>query len=151
MLLVVLMIASGGFMAGTKAGFIYNTWPYMGADWAPEALWAMTPWWRNVFENPVTVQFIHRWLAVLVFVNVLLFVFAVRRSSDSVAISRTASLAGGLIFLQLILGVATLVYSVPTWLGVSHQGGALLVLGAIVVIWAGHLRPLGAEPHGGVG
>jgi len=59
-ILVFVMMLSGGFVAGTKAGFIMNTFPTMNGEWLPAELFALTPGWRNLFENAVTVQFIHR-------------------------------------------------------------------------------------------
>ena len=69
--LTLLMITTGGFMAGTRAGFIYNSWPKMGQEWIPEMVWALIPWWKNLFENPMAIQFIHRWLAIAVVLAVV--------------------------------------------------------------------------------
>ncbi len=61
--LVLLQIAAGGFVAGLDAGMGYNTWPKMEGAWIPEGLAVMKPAWRNLFENALTVQFQHRLLA----------------------------------------------------------------------------------------
>ena len=61
--LILLTIASGGFVAGLKAGFTYNTFPLMNGQWIPNGLLLMEPVWRNLFENITTVQFNHRLLA----------------------------------------------------------------------------------------
>ena len=57
--LVLITILSGGFVAGLKAGLIFNTFPLMGGQWIPEGIGAMTPWYMNLVENRVTVQFDH--------------------------------------------------------------------------------------------
>ena len=61
--LIVLMILSGGFVAGTKAGLAYNTFPTMNGYWVPDGLYAIQPWWLNWFENATTIQFNHRMIA----------------------------------------------------------------------------------------
>ncbi|MCL4160297.1 UNVERIFIED_CONTAM: hypothetical protein GTU68_054992, partial [Idotea baltica] len=66
-IVVFIMMLSGGFVAGTKAGFIINTFPTMNGEWVPSNWMAMTPWWRNLFENAVAIQFVHRSIAVVVF------------------------------------------------------------------------------------
>jgi len=63
--LIFAMILSGGFVAGNKAGFAFNTFPLMNGRFAPEGLYALQPWWTNLFENIATVQFNHRLIAYL--------------------------------------------------------------------------------------
>lgn len=58
--LIFLTIIAGGFVAGLDAGLIYNTFPLMGEGFVPDDIWASRLGWRNVTENPSTVQFIHR-------------------------------------------------------------------------------------------
>ena len=90
-------IVSGGFVAGLKAGKIFNTFPKMGDDWFPPGLFGHEPLWRNFFENMTTVQFDHRVLAITTFVLVIAYWFGVRatglparaRPSSSVTISVT--------------------------------------------------------------
>jgi len=139
--LILLMIATGGFMAGTKAGFIYNTWPTMGAQLVPEHLWGLSPWWRNLFENTVTIQFIHRWLAFLVLVSVVGYGISVVRADPWQVVRRFGWLAIFFVSFQVVLGIATLLTRVPVLLGVTHQGVALLVLGAVIAIYSAY-RPI---------
>ena len=58
--LIFLQVFLGGIVAGLDAGLISATWPTMNGQWIPDGLWVVEPWWRNIFENPVTVQFDHR-------------------------------------------------------------------------------------------
>ncbi|MGD8709987.1 MAG: COX15/CtaA family protein, partial [Ectothiorhodospiraceae bacterium] len=65
--LVCITIASGGFVAGLKAGFAYNTFPLMAGKLVPDGLLASNPWWTSFFEDITTVQFDHRVLALTTF------------------------------------------------------------------------------------
>ncbi len=129
--LVFLMIASGGFVAGTHAGFIYNTFPDMHGQWFPDGLLALSPAWMNALANPLTIQFNHRWLAYLVFVLVLFHRIQVGRTGLQ-DLKGPANILVALVLLQVTLGVMTLLYQVPVVLGAAHQGGALLVFSAAV-------------------
>lgn len=131
---VFLMIASGGFVAGTHAGHIINTFPDMNGQWIPRGIAAMTPWWRNVFENPVTVQFDHRLLAYGLLVLVVAGRIALARTGVR-AVLPAANLLLVLVFAQALLGIATLLHQVPVWLGATHQGGAMLVFSAAVLLY----------------
>jgi len=126
--LVAITIVSGGFVAGLKAGFAYNTFPKMGDQWLPPAGWILQPGWRNLFENIATVQFDHRVLATLTLFSVLWFwVYSVRRSLPSrVRFGIHALLLVAIA--QVILGISTLLLHVPVALGVIHQAGALTLL-----------------------
>ncbi len=129
---VLLMIISGGFMAGTHAGFILNTFPTMGGVWIPDHLLAIQPGWRNFFENAVTIQFIHRSLALVVFILVSVFAVQFYRSNKAHNFKIALFLILALL-VQLTLGVSTLVFRVPVALGVAHQGGALVLLTALLI------------------
>ena len=59
------LLFSGAFVAGLDAGLTYNTFPKMADRWIPTDLWALTPWYKNLFENPTTTQFNHRILVSL--------------------------------------------------------------------------------------
>jgi len=130
--LLLITIASGGFVAGLDAGMIFNTFPLMGGALIPEGLGALTPWYLNPFDNLVTVQFNHRWLALVT--GVLLIVWYIRGRSrfDDVTLQRGFKLAGMMVIIQLGLGVATLLLQVPVLLGALHQAGALLLFSALL-------------------
>ena len=132
--LILLQVAAGGFVAGLDAGFGYNTWPLMDGALIPKGLLATEPWWRNLFENALTVQFNHRMIAYLIVALVALHAFRVRSSSSLLLL--------GAVLLQVLLGIWTLLWAVPLWLGLAHQGGALLVLAA--ALWNLH-RMLSAK------
>jgi cytochrome c oxidase assembly protein subunit 15 len=121
---VLVQIAAGGFVAGLDAGQGYNTWPLMDGALVPSGLLAAQPWWRNLFENALTVQFDHRMLAYLVFVLVTVQALIARQTSANVLLA--------LVLLQVLLGISTLLLQVPLALALLHQAGALAVLAAAV-------------------
>jgi cytochrome c oxidase assembly protein subunit 15 len=125
--LVFLMILSGGFVAGTKAGFAFNTFPLMNGRFIPEGMYAMQPFWTNLFENIATVQFNHRLLAYLLCILIPLFWWQVMRADVSYRARRAAQLLLGWLAVQVALGIATLVHVTPVSLGALHQAGALVL------------------------
>jgi len=125
--LISITIISGGFVAGLKAGEIYNTFPMMGSSFIPPGLFALDPVWRNAFDNLTTVQFNHRILAITTFIVIAVFWW---RSRGVDLPARTKPAANALLHtavLQVILGVSTLLLSVPTALAAAHQGVAMLL------------------------
>lgn len=132
--LVFVTILAGGFVAGTRAGFLFNTWPLMNGRLVPEGLYALHPWWLNWFENVATVQFNHRWLAYGVVLAALALWMRVRRSPAVPRVRAAAHLLVAAVLLQFGLGIATLLTIVPVSLGAAHQGGALLVLTAALFL-----------------
>lgn len=124
--LIAVQIVYGAFTAGLHAGVGYNTFPTMHGAWVPPDALALAPLWRNAFENPAAVQFMHRALAALVVVAVTGLVASTRR--DGPAVRRAAWLVAAAVAVQFALGVATLVLVVPVALAVIHQLGACLLL-----------------------
>jgi len=130
---VFIMMLSGGFVAGTKAGFIINTFPTMNGQWVPEGWLAMTPVWLNMFENPVAIQFIHRCIAVVVVIAVVAsFVLSLQQKFKT---GNTWVLLA--MIAQVMLGISALVMKVPVALGAGHQAGAVALLSA--ALYAAHL------------
>ena len=123
--IVFVMMVSGGFVAGTKAGFIINTFPTMNGQWIPEGLLAINPVWRNFFENPVSVQFVHRLIAIVVLAAIVLTFLHSRKQTFS-----TSAIFQLLIMvMQVCLGISALVLVVPVMIGAAHQAGAVALLG----------------------
>ncbi|MCP4432893.1 MAG: heme A synthase [Gammaproteobacteria bacterium] len=125
--LLLLTIISGGFVAGLKAGMIFNTFPLMSEQWIPPGIGALSPWYQNLFENSVTVQFDHRVLAMLTGLILIAWYLTGRARFDSNVISRSFKLIGMMVIIQIALGISTLLLQVPVWLGAAHQAGALLL------------------------
>jgi len=125
--LIACTIVSGGFVAGLKAGKIYNTFPMMGDHWLPPGLMSLQPAWRNLFDNAVTAQFDHRLLALITLAIVAVFWTKARNA----ALPKRARIGVNALLhtavLQILLGIVTLLMAVPVVLGVAHQAVALLL------------------------
>lgn len=128
----IVQIIYGAFVAGLNAGFIMNTFPKMGNQWINDAVFALTPLYKNFTEGLAGVQFVHRYLAYLVAGLILLFVLKSQNFKLSVRQKSASRLMLYVVFIQFLLGVFTLLYAVPIWLGVVHQVGAFLLLTSIV-------------------
>jgi heme a synthase len=126
--LVGLMIVAGGFVAGTKAGFIFNSFPLMNGQFMPPGMYALQPWWSNLFENVATVQFNHRMIAYVLAITGCAFYWMGLRSTLATNTRRALHLFLIALVAQIALGISTLLLIVPVWLGALHQGGALVVL-----------------------
>ena len=129
--LILMQIGMGGLVAGLDAGLSHNTFPLMDGRLVPPGLLVMTPWWRNVFENPLTVQFLHRLFAYAIAVSVLLNALTLGRVTNDIRLSAWLLLA--IVSLQITLGVWTLLSSVPLHLALLHQAGAMFLLAAATV------------------
>jgi len=129
--LVFVMALTGGFVAGIRAGFAYNTFPLMNGDLIPPELFMIEPWWKNFFYNMATVQFDHRLLAWGLAVLVPMLWWKLRTTDGLPSRARTGGhVLLALVTVQLALGIATLVYGVPVPLAAAHQAGAVLVFAA---------------------
>jgi len=125
---------SGAFVAGLKAGFTYNTFPLMGGRWWPETLWSMTPLYINVFENPATVQFFHRWLASATFLVIVAVWFSARRRGPDRRERKWLDAVGVAAVVQVALGISTLLLKVPVLLAALHQAGAMALLTVLLCL-----------------
>ena len=135
--LVYLMILSGGLVAGTDAGFAYPTWPLMGDTFIPRGLYAISPAWLAMFEDITTIQFNHRMFAYVLFILLNAFAFLLYRHVPGGRGKLAAVLLVIALWLQVILGISTLLLHVPVALGAAHQGGAVLLLTA--TLFAAHV------------
>ncbi len=125
--LVFFMILTGGFVAGTKAGYTFNTWPLMNGRFVPEGIFGMEPWWVNFFENVATVQFDHRLVAYVLLLAIPAFWWQARRFGLTGRARTLLHLLLVMLAVQVLLGIGALVYVVPVPLGALHQAGALLL------------------------
>jgi heme a synthase len=132
LVLVALTIVAGGFVAGTRAGLTYNTFPLMDGRLVPQGYAQLRPFVLNWFENVAAVQFDHRLLAAATAIVILLVWVASWRAvlPQSARTALHGLLAVGL--LQVALGIATLVLVVPIRLAAAHQAGAVLLLTAAI-------------------
>ena len=137
LLLLFVQVALGGLVAGSKAGFTFNTWPLMDGTLLPPGalLFAQTPFWENFVDNVALVQFNHRLGAYLLFAVALGNALRLRRAAPGSGSARRATAIAGLVLAQSALGVVTLLLVVPLWGGLAHQalGFAVLAMGVVHV------------------
>jgi cytochrome c oxidase assembly protein subunit 15 len=139
--LVLVQVILGAFVAGLRAGLIYNTWPTMDGQWIPSDYWT-TPAYLSFFESHAAAQFDHRIMAYLVTLVVLAELWLVIRSPVAARVRMTAVLLAGAVAAQVGLGIATLLAHVPLDLGLAHQGGGAIVFVLAVV----HLHAVRSSP-----
>lgn len=124
MMFVTLTLIWGAFVAGLDAGLIYNNWPMMGSRWIPPELTSLI----SIIQEPASVQFTHRWMAILTAVFVLSFAYRTKNFP-----------LAGMMLLQIGLGISTLILQVPIPLAALHQAGAF-ILGGLMVYALYNLR-----------
>ncbi len=129
------MIVTGGFVAGIRAGLAYNSFPLMNGQWIPDEILLLEPWWKNFFWNMATVQFDHRIGAWLLALMVPWLSWRVLHESVTARAKLAVSLLLGMLLIQVILGISTLLLRVPVALGAAHQGGAALLFMATLFTW----------------
>lgn len=132
--LSLLTIASGGLVAGLRAGLAFNTFPLIGGYWVPPYLLELRPLWTNFFENKLTVQYDHRVLAALVALTVLAGWLGGLRARLPRRAMTALHLLAAVTAAQVALGAFALLYRVPVVLGAAHQGVALILLGAALLV-----------------
>jgi heme a synthase len=139
--LFVIQLVWGAFVAGLNAGYAFSSWPLMGEEVFPaNTLWT-TPWLANLVDNPVVVQFFHRWWAFVTAAGLIwLGVQAMRAGSRSSGMALHL-----LVVLQILLGISTLLSGMELWIAVAHQGVAAL----LVIAFAGAAHATGTRtlPH----
>lgn len=132
MLVVVIQIIYGAFVAGLDAGKVYNSWPKMHDKWIAESVYAMEPFWSNFINGIAGVQFIHRTFAFVV-LGLIIYIYY---QSKKYTLLKNENIAINLLMVtvlfQMVLGIITLVMGVPLWLGVLHQVGAFILLASTV-------------------
>ncbi len=131
--ILLLQIIYGAFVAGLDAGFIHNHWPMMSeGKFMHETVYIeQSPLYKNFIEGKSGVQFVHRTLAYIV----VIFIVIIWYKSKKLQLTKYQSLGVNnlliLVGLQFILGVLTILLHVPVWLGVVHQVGAFFLLSAM--------------------
>ena len=152
--LIFLQIYFGALVAGLRAGRVFNTWPEIDGALIPSAarLFFEEPWWRNLFDNVLTVQFEHRMTAyALLALAIWHAVDAVRARADKAVINGALWMVAA-ITMQAMLGILTLLHQVPIDLALAHQAMAIVVLtlGVLQVERMKLRRAVVAAPYVGV-
>jgi cytochrome c oxidase assembly protein subunit 15 len=128
--LIFLQIYFGARVGGLRAGRVYNTWPEIDGALIPSSarLFFEEPWWRNLFDNTLTVQFEHRMTAYALLALALLHAIDAVRSRAGTAVMSGAWWLVAAVILQATLGILTLLNQVPIDLALAHQAVAIVVL-----------------------
>ncbi len=129
---VLLMALSGGFVAGLRAGYAYNTFPLMNGHLLPPDAFLLEPWWRNFLWNIATVQLVHRAIFWLLLLLIPILWWQARRTPAKIAGHHLL----GMFLIQASLGISTLLLAVPIPLAAAHQAGAVLLLAC--ALWTAH-------------
>jgi cytochrome c oxidase assembly protein subunit 15 len=146
--LILTQMLAGALVAGTDAGMGYNTWPLIDGAFVPPGLGEASPWYLNLFENPLTVQFQHRMLGYAVVLAALgQLAWLALKGADQPLIGSALTLAL-FALLQAALGVWTLLLSVPIVLGLAHQAGAIALFAvALYHFWLARHDSAPAQTH----
>jgi cytochrome c oxidase assembly protein subunit 15 len=132
-LLLVTMVW-GAFVAGLDAGIGYNTWPLMNDYFLPPEAWDLNPILLNLLENNPLVQFIHRWLGTLTALMTIWIWIKIRNNPELAGqITLLAWSAAVASVVQVALGVSTLLYLVPVPLAATHQASSLILF--TILLW----------------
>ena len=127
--LLFLQLMFGAYVAGLDAGYAYSSWPRMGGEWFPTDAPMLEPFLRNFADNPIMVQFVHRWLAFAVAAAAV----ALARAAWLEGHKRAATLLVATVTLQILLGISTLLSGVELSIAAAHQATAVLLLAATLV------------------
>jgi cytochrome c oxidase assembly protein subunit 15 len=133
MVVLIIQIIYGGFVAGLNAGLIHNHWPLMSeGKLIHETVWMEQPTLvKNLSEGKSGVQFVHRTLAYVVIGLMVLLYVQSRKFTLTNLQSKGVKTLVFFVFFQFILGIFTLLFHVPLWLGLAHQLMAFLLLSAM--------------------
>ena len=131
-LLLLVQIYLGALVAGLNAGLVFNTWPLIDGGIVPDAarLWFISPAWRNLFENTLTVQFDHRMLAYAIWLLAVVHAIGAWRARQAAS---GAILLAAFVTLQAALGIVTLLHQAALPLALAHQGLAIIVFTVAIV------------------
>jgi len=142
LVLVLLQIYLGALVAGLRAGYAYNTWPLIDGALVPQGarLFFDVPFWRNFFENPLTVQFDHRVLGYAIWLLALFHLFNVASMTKAGPLLAGAAFLALAVTAQAALGIWTLLAVVPLPLALMHQAMAMVTL-TFAVIHAARMTP----------
>ncbi|WP_022706341.1 heme A synthase [Paracoccus zeaxanthinifaciens] len=129
--LTAVQILLGALVAGIDAGRTYTGWPTMGGEWIPDAIWDPVLGWRNFFENPALVQFIHRMTGYLVAIFAVVVWLRARRSPHPVTRGAFTVMIAAMAA-QIGLGIMNVVHASPLGLALAHQFGAVVLFAMIL-------------------
>ncbi len=143
----------GAFVAGLRAGRVYNTWPLMEGRFVPESYFISGPRFQDLFESMAAAQFNHRIGAYVLFAAAAVMMIVAWKT----ALAPRARMLFAMVLAQAGLGIWTLIAGTPLALGLAHQAMAVLVLAAAIYLVHGSMTSIemtsasGASPAGARG
>ncbi|MEO5984653.1 MAG: COX15/CtaA family protein [Ferruginibacter sp.] len=146
--LVFCQVILGGFMAGLKAAQTAPTWPDINGEIVPAMLNKLSPWYKNIINNQLTIHFFHRGVAYLIVISTVLFYLKSLKMNSNILFKNFASSFFILIIIQVLLGILTVINATNKssfiFLGVAHQFTAMLIIMNLVVLL---YQVKGPNPH----
>ncbi len=138
--LLTIQIVYGAFIAGLDGGLTYNTWPLMDGEFVPQGF--ISEGLYSIFNDIISIQFIHRWLAFAILFVTIYYVFKIKASIRSgeltgvtaTRLKKSSNMMIAVLVLQIFIGIKTLIMVVPVPLASLHQMTALILLGGLVYI-----------------
>lgn len=134
MIIAFITVLSGGLVAGSNAGLIFNTWPLMDGGFTPPHY--LGDGWVSLFEDHGTIQFDHRVMAYITIAAVIYLFAGARKQAVTGQAKRAVTALMHMVVLQAAIGIATLLFVVPLTAAVLHQMGAAIFFG--LSVWAVH-------------
>ena len=131
LILIFLQIAIGAFVSGMDAGKIYNSWPLMGNNYFPNDNILSNLFELSAFNDPSLVQFMHRNLAYLIFFFYILVFFKVYKNK-MYDLYKSINILGFLIFLQIILGIFTILFGAQIYIASLHQISSIFLVSSCI-------------------
>jgi cytochrome c oxidase assembly protein subunit 15 len=132
---LMLVIISGGLVAGLRAGLIYNEYPLMGGQFIPTDYHAVEQWYFNFIDNPVAAQWHHRLLTLLFALSsIMMAVVMMFVCGHDGRVAYYAKWIFATTLAQFAIGLLALLFVVPLALGVAHQLGAIALFVAYVMM-----------------
>ncbi len=135
--ILLIQLVYGAFMSGLKAATAAPTWPSINGMMIPDGLNNLSPWWKNLIENKITIHFIHRCLAYLLAILVIIWTMKAQKLNSNHLLNKSKWIPLIIILIQVVLGILTVITSPIknnlVWFGLAHQFTAMLFL--ISMIW----------------
>ncbi len=134
LILVFTQITIGAFVSGMDAGKIYNSWPFMGESYFPDDNNFINLLKISAFSDPSLVQFMHRNLAYLIGIFYLLIFYKIYKNK-MYELYRSINILGFFIFLQIILGIFTIIYGAQIYIASMHQISSIFLVSSCVYFY----------------
>ncbi len=129
-LLLLLQIMYGAFVAGTKGGYMYPTYPDFSGQMVPDGIFSLTGIWANLLSNPITIQFVHRYVALLLLGIIVVYWIQAKKRTTPPNILKAYSYLIVCVIAQMVLGILTVISGVNIVYAVAHQAVGFLTLSA---------------------